>query len=587
MSQTRYISYKAPITSFEANEKYMGILEPTVYKGFDRYTSEGLLLSILHDETGEEFTKKDGSLTFQRGVWITRQGIVVKEDGIISVEIELNNGNLPRYDLLVGEHEYDELSQGGLPAVYKVLKGTTAGYPMISSYQTPIAEVIVPGQSIDASGVIYRRVRTPQLGGKYAAILNEVNTFTNQVHFKQSVANITTESISSNARQIISSLEGANTFLVSNGTGVAFLDLLPNLPAGTEINLVFTTDLVIRQMKFQRVTVSGSVVTLGYSNNLRPISFSSQYPDAQLTVKRGDAVTLVKTSNPGTVIPFNEYWEVVSHSATPAIITALTTKTDAHIARTDNPHGVTKTQVGLSNIPNAIQSTLAPGTTEEQTLATIAALRLVDNKAIANAQANTAHVTRTDNPHGVTKTQVGLGNLPNKKSDSLTEDDSESLATSKALKTLSDETPRQIIGIWKPEIEAYKGNTELGILNSSRGFVARTGDVLNLSGRFEFQNSEDTNSISLRIKNPIFMWEERAYINAVGSGNAFCLSVGDPVNQDNQALTWIITHDLSDNIYLYAQPLFKPQVVGGRYMVYFNITVALNPPSSGGEMIEP
>lgn len=44
-----------------------------------------------------------------------------------------------------------------------------------------------------------------------------------------------------------------------------------------------------------------------------------------------------------------------------------------------------------------------------------------------------AHYANTSNPHNVTKGQVGLGNLPNAKSDTITLDSSESLATSKAV----------------------------------------------------------------------------------------------------------------------------------------------------------
>lgn len=51
----------------------------------------------------------------------------------------------------------------------------------------------------------------------------------------------------------------------------------------------------------------------------------------------------------------------------------------------------------------------------------------------ALSQALTAHEADMDNPHGVTADQVGLGNLPNAKSDSYTLDDSDTLATSKAV----------------------------------------------------------------------------------------------------------------------------------------------------------
>ena len=53
-----------------------------------------------------------------------------------------------------------------------------------------------------------------------------------------------------------------------------------------------------------------------------------------------------------------------------------------HVSDTNNPHGVTKSQVGLSNVDNVKQ---APYT----------------------------HVSDNANPHGVTKAQVGLGNVDN------------------------------------------------------------------------------------------------------------------------------------------------------------------------------
>jgi hypothetical protein len=49
-----------------------------------------------------------------------------------------------------------------------------------------------------------------------------------------------------------------------------------------------------------------------------------------------------------------------------------------------------------------------------------------------------AHVASRSNPHGVTKAQVGLGNLPNAKSNSITLNSSSTLATSAAVKAEND-----------------------------------------------------------------------------------------------------------------------------------------------------
>ncbi len=57
---------------------------------------------------------------------------------------------------------------------------------------------------------------------------------------------------------------------------------------------------------------------------------------------------------------------------------------------------------------------------------------------IALIAAINAHAILTNNPHSLTKTQVGLSNLPNAKSDAITLNDSNTLVTSKAVKTLND-----------------------------------------------------------------------------------------------------------------------------------------------------
>lgn len=57
-----------------------------------------------------------------------------------------------------------------------------------------------------------------------------------------------------------------------------------------------------------------------------------------------------------------------------------------HATNHNNPHSVTKAQVGLGNVTNVEQ---------------------------ASKQEFNAHATNRNNPHGVTKSQVGLGNVDN------------------------------------------------------------------------------------------------------------------------------------------------------------------------------
>jgi hypothetical protein len=75
-----------------------------------------------------------------------------------------------------------------------------------------------------------------------------------------------------------------------------------------------------------------------------------------------------------------------------------------HNTRTDNPHAVTKGQLGLDKVENFNVSEIFQSS-EAQLLATKAELN-------AASAGSTAHTGRTDNPHSVTKAQVGLSNVP-------------------------------------------------------------------------------------------------------------------------------------------------------------------------------
>lgn len=96
-----------------------------------------------------------------------------------------------------------------------------------------------------------------------------------------------------------------------------------------------------------------------------------------------------------------------------AIATQALVPLNAHIDRKDNPHTVTKAQVGLSLVDNhdtATQVDALAGTASNKFMTPLRTMELVNKFAVEPLN---SHISRTDNPHGVTKTQVGLGNLPN------------------------------------------------------------------------------------------------------------------------------------------------------------------------------
>lgn len=83
--------------------------------------------------------------------------------------------------------------------------------------------------------------------------------------------------------------------------------------------------------------------------------------------------------------------------------TTVNAKVDSHIGNKSNPHGLTKAQVGLGNVNNTSDA--------DKPVSTAQATAIADAKAAGtNAQTNlTTHIQNKSNPHGVTRDQLGMG----------------------------------------------------------------------------------------------------------------------------------------------------------------------------------
>jgi hypothetical protein len=85
----------------------------------------------------------------------------------------------------------------------------------------------------------------------------------------------------------------------------------------------------------------------------------------------------------------------------------------SHEARTDNPHVVTKAQVGLGLLDNyrtATELEARDGTSNARFMTALRVAQAINEQATLPFNAHTA---RTDNPHNVTKAQAGLGSVSN------------------------------------------------------------------------------------------------------------------------------------------------------------------------------
>ena len=113
---------------------------------------------------------------------------------------------------------------------------------------------------------------------------------------------------------------------------------------------------------------------------------------------------------------------------------ATTDKVNAHTSDYNNPHKVTAEQVGLGNVDNTSDINKPVSTAQQEALDKLKS----DLESIIGSTGTdlSAHLKDFDNPHKVTKDQVGLGNVDN----TADKDKPISDATQKALDSIKTET---------------------------------------------------------------------------------------------------------------------------------------------------
>ena len=97
-------------------------------------------------------------------------------------------------------------------------------------------------------------------------------------------------------------------------------------------------------------------------------------------------------------------------------ISSVSTNLSSHTGNKNNPHGVTKAQVGLGNVPNVATNDQTPTYTvasENTALTSGEKLSVAFGKIAKAISSLISHLANKSNPHGVTKAQLGLGNVVN------------------------------------------------------------------------------------------------------------------------------------------------------------------------------
>lgn len=162
----------------------------------------------------------------------------------------------------------------------------------------------------------------------------------------------------------------------------------------------------------KKITIDGKDITVSYATK------DELAAEARV---RADADTALQSSISALSDNLTDY-KTDNNAALKTTIDNL----NAHIANEANPHNVTKTQVGLGNVANERQysannpnfgtdTPLMDGAATVGTKTTYSRSDHIHPSDTTRASAAdlTAHINNTQNPHGVTKAQVGLGSVDN------------------------------------------------------------------------------------------------------------------------------------------------------------------------------
>lgn len=191
MAQRRFWNYLDDDLTIDLTRWITGLIPSGLYRGFDWSPAAGMNLILNHETTGYKYVDKDQNETSNLGVVITRQGVIVQDDTVLSLAIAANSSGNPRIDIIILSHEYEEF-EGGSDALYSVIQGTPSSTPVAPAVGDDKKDVIigylyVPDgtTSLLDAGVIYTRPDIPMIAGNSNIPLkNKVNSFTKSQQVK-------------------------------------------------------------------------------------------------------------------------------------------------------------------------------------------------------------------------------------------------------------------------------------------------------------------------------------------------------------------------------------------------------------------
>jgi len=279
MAQSRFWNFQDDDLTFRLDQWRLGIIDAGLYRGFDPVLSGTMNMQLNHVTTGYRKTEKDGTLTPELGIVITKQGVVINEDAGVSIDFAPTTSQ-PRIDYVVVEHDYIDV-QGGTEAVYRVIQGPDGGaLPTLDkpNLQVIIGTLTLPAgvTSLLAPGVVYSRTQSPEYGGSQGRYVDRFNGIidTDLDANGNTVKNIKTpvqdgdaatkKYVDDREQAVIDSIQRATTTIVgitelatANETIAGTDDTRAITPAGLSARIATTSNAGIVELATVAETIAG------------------------------------------------------------------------------------------------------------------------------------------------------------------------------------------------------------------------------------------------------------------------------------------------------------------------------------------
>jgi hypothetical protein len=185
-----FTNFRAPVNSYPLGEMNLGIFTPGRYSGFDVLSGASLTIKISHSGIIKKSTPSVGGVISEIifGTLLMPNGCTIQselaggEGHEFIIDNNLGNAN-PRYDLVVCEHEYVQIS-GGVAPIFLIQKGANDG--LVPALAIPKKQVIVGIIRIDANGnafgsLEYTKSPVPLLGDQTQSEFQDDNGITEEI----------------------------------------------------------------------------------------------------------------------------------------------------------------------------------------------------------------------------------------------------------------------------------------------------------------------------------------------------------------------------------------------------------------------